>query len=85
MTHRVDVVLGNEKSASVMQVKMGNTIYGHFNPLFQPAVTLNLILNSSIDPHHHKNVNLMLDLKSFEKLRYNVAKALSLTEEYKTR
>ena len=53
--------------------------------MFQPAVTLNLSLNSSICPHQHKRLNLLLDLKSFEKLRYNVAKALSFTEEYKMR
>jgi hypothetical protein len=34
-------------------------------------------------PDHDLDIDLDLDLKSFERLRYTVAKALSLTRQYK--
>ena len=55
----------------------------------QPAVRLNLALQPSRPPRLHRphphSLDLMLDLKSFEELRYSVAKTLSLTDQFKTK
>ena len=52
----------------------------------QPAVRLNLALQPSRPPRlHPHSLDLMLDLKSFEELRYSVAKTLSLTDQFKTK
>lgn len=67
---RVDVVLGNTKCANILQ----------------PVVNLNLTLgeeNEDSINSRRKDLNLMLNLKSLEELRYSVAKALSATDKYK--
>ena len=55
----------------------------------QPAVRLTLALQPSRPPRlhhpHPHSLDLMLDLKSFEELRYSVAKTLSLTDQFKTK
>ena len=50
--------------------------------VFQPAVTLAFHLEED-EVRPKETLNLMLDLTSFEKLRFYVAKALNATQSYK--
>ena len=49
---------------------------------FQPAVNLELALVGK-DQGEKENLNFMLDLAAFDKLRFNVAKALNCTNTFK--
>ena len=62
---RVEVVLGTEKSSSVLQ----------------PAVRLNM--KTRDQQGRQQTSHLTLDLKTFETLRFCVAKSLSATDQYR--
>ena len=46
-------------------------------------IKLNLKPNEEEDPEDLETIDLMLNVKSFEELRFCVAKSLSLTNSYK--